>query len=169
MIILSLLNGSRLYGLEHEKSDYDILTIYMKHRNDYYLNQPDIVSFRKRDSINYQITYVDILTLCRQLLKCNPHYLIAMLKPKPFYVNTMGFTLLENIDLFYDYEKVKVAFTGMARSIRENINKKTINTEAKAIFIENFRDMMLTDLMDEDTKAETSKIKNMLDIMFCSV
>lgn len=160
MIILSLLNGSRLYGITHENSDTDILSIYIKHRKDYYINQPDKVTFRKIDSINYQITYVDFMTLCQQLLKCNPNYLIPLLSPIPLYEHPYyAPKIRKNTVKFIDYEKADKAFTGMAESAFNR--DKPLNIE-KSKFLKRYRDILLS-TVPKTKKADIKGIKELID------
>lgn len=164
-IILSLLNGSRLYGFDHEYSDYDIINVYMKHRNDYYINEPDKIKFRRIESINYQVTYVDLIILCRQLLKCNPNFIIPLMSQPSsvLYSDECGDILLRNIILFLDYEKVNKAFTGMASSSFRLLDKP--QNKGKSDYIAKFRDRLLHSL-PIGLKADIPSIKFMLDDIF---
>lgn len=123
MIILSLLNGSRLYGTNDECSDVDVINVYVKHRKDYYLQNKSKIKRTKiklNKLITYDLTYIDIFEFCRQLINCNPNFLIPVLSKSAIWSSPIGSALLEHGKYFISGEQVVRAFVATAQSVLDN-------------------------------------------------
>lgn len=191
MIILSLLNGSRLYDTNDEGSDYDIINVYMKDVKDYYLHSTQKIN-RKKIQVNkyvvYDMTYIDVVDFAKQLLRCNPNFLIPFLKRSFIWTSKEGRILMENARYFIDGENTAKAFIGCAQSmIRHRNNREAHNLminflgSIAAKIQDNKDDFYSIDFDKTDNgalvvdmdkcakifskKADLSHVKNVLDII----
>jgi len=162
VIILSLLNGSRLYHLNDDESDYDYLCVDLKPRRDYYLTN----GFKKKqtkffldNNVVYDVTYVDFMEFVKSLIKCNPNYLIPMIEKKDMYSTREGQILMMSSRYFLDYKKIKMAFTGMAESA---FNREK-DGAMKSKYLAYYRDEMLLNYIPETMETNYHKIKNTVD------
>ena len=158
MIICSLINGSKLYGLHNEKSDLDLINIYVKDRKDYYLKNPN-KSFRRKIG-NYDILYIDLLTFCRHAVNCNPNFFIPLLEGKTlYYDHPRGIILFNYSFAFFDHENIQKAFTGFINYL---INKNTEKDHKTAEYIRNYRDYLISETSPQ-TKTNYPAIEKMID------
>ncbi len=173
MIILSLLNGSRLYHLDNLESDTDIINIYVKDRTDYYLNRPDDIKRVKMQGVKggLDITYIDYLTFSRQLIKCNPNFVIPSLEMRYLYKNDKEIKDLVAYQamLSLDSEKVKSAFNGMIKSLVMDASIKGIHGHVyadlaakKVEYMQNYLNSLLL-IIGKNKKAYTRRIKEIID------
>src|SRR6476469_641245 len=154
-IILSLLNGSKLYGLDNENSDTDLINIYVKDRKDYYIYNID-KPFRRKIG-NYDIQYIDLIAFCKITIKCNPNFFIPLLEGKTLYYDIRGIILLNYSFAFFNYKNIQRSFTGVAKSfIKNNDDYK------KADYILKYRDYLLKDVQTPTLKTNYSAIKKMI-------
>lgn len=162
MLVLSLLNGSRLYGTQNEDSDYDIINIYVKHRKDYYLQETVKTVHRKIPSINYEIIYIDLIKFCKFLIRGNPNFLIPMWLYRPLYETEIGNYLWRNSYWFYDSNNIKVASEGMCQSLEQSARFEKKNIQKRIDFIRNTCSEIIKEL-HPSKKTDYNVVKYTID------
>jgi predicted nucleotidyltransferase len=177
VIILSLLNGSRLYGTNKENSDYDIVSVYTRHRKDYYLSAGDLRSHNTRFELDegrkiLEVTYIDFISFCKFLIKGNPNYIIPMVEWKPLYTTTTGDLIKAMLPVFFDYDNIKSSFEGMIYSLENGLGtnsnpKRYLKSQNAAKFIKEWyqKFMRSEETLFKGKRADIEEIKKFIDIL----
>lgn len=170
MIVLSILNGSRLYGTNRKDSDYDVISVYQRHRRDYYFTESYRIHNNKFTLDNgkvIDVVYVDFLQFCKFLIRGNPNFLIPMMIWKPIYTTEIGDLIKAHLPYFLDYDNIKNSFEGMLKSLNDPRTGREQKDKNAAKFIrELYKDFLENnEFIYKEKCVDMTRIKNFIDIM----